>query len=155
MIAAGRRSKCSRDERLDPLDLDRLRAEALHRHRDGLRHADRVGHLELAAVGEAGGDDVLRDVAHRVRAPAVGAPSSDPCPRSSRRLAARRRRTSRRGIMLRPVSPVSALGPPTTNFPVGLTSTNPSSPSRASSQNSRGQDGVKDVLDDVGLHAPR
>ena len=36
-----------------------------------MRHADRVGDLQLAAVGQAGGDDVLRHVARRVRGRAV------------------------------------------------------------------------------------
>ncbi len=38
---------------------------------DGMRDADGVGHLHLAALGEAGGDDVLGDVAGRVGAGAV------------------------------------------------------------------------------------
>ena len=36
-----------------------------------MRDADRVGDLDLAAVGEARGDDVLRHVARRVRGRAV------------------------------------------------------------------------------------
>ena len=36
-----------------------------------MRDADRVGDLDLAAVGEPGGDDVLRDVARGVRGRAV------------------------------------------------------------------------------------
>ena len=40
-------------------------------HRDRVRDADRVGDLHLAAVGEPGGDDVLRHVARRVGGRAV------------------------------------------------------------------------------------
>ena len=71
MIAAGRRSKCSRTSSSIVASVDRAGAERLERDRDGLRDADRVGDLDLAAVGEAGGDDVLRDVARRVRGRAV------------------------------------------------------------------------------------
>ena len=46
-------------------------AEALGVDRHGLRDADRVGDLHLAAVREAGGDDVLGDVACRVGGRAV------------------------------------------------------------------------------------
>ena len=48
-----------------------LRAERLDEDRERLRDADRVGDLDLAAVGETGGDDVLRHVARRVRGRAV------------------------------------------------------------------------------------
>src|SRR6516225_3577536 len=54
---------------LGPRELGR--AERLDHHGHGLAHADRVGDLHLAAVGEPGGDDVLRDPARRVRARAI------------------------------------------------------------------------------------
>ena len=72
MIAAGRRSKCSRTSCSIRCDRDRsLGAEAVDLERDGVRDADRVRDLKLAAVGEPGGDDVLRDVAGRVGGRAV------------------------------------------------------------------------------------
>ncbi len=43
----------------------------LDQDRERVRDADRVGDLHLAAVGEAGRDDVLRDVARRVGGRAV------------------------------------------------------------------------------------
>ena len=46
-------------------------AEGLDEQADRLGLADRVGDLDLAARGEAGGDDVLGDPAHRVRGRAV------------------------------------------------------------------------------------
>src|SRR5215471_13328767 len=55
------------DQRVDARDRDVLRAEALDVHREGPRDADRVRHLQLAAVGETRGDDVLRDVTRRIR----------------------------------------------------------------------------------------
>ena len=48
-----------------------VRAERLHAHGDGPVHADCVGHLDLAAVRVAGGDDVLRRVARVVGGAAV------------------------------------------------------------------------------------
>ena len=42
------------------------RPEGLHADGDGTVHADGVGHLDLAAVGETGGDDVLRGIARIV-----------------------------------------------------------------------------------------
>src|SRR6516225_9265296 len=54
---------------LGPRELGR--AERLDHHGHGLAHADRVSDLHLAAVGEPGGDDVLRDPARRVRARAI------------------------------------------------------------------------------------
>src|SRR5689334_16352252 len=59
------------DELLDPRDRDRLRAERLDEHGHRVRHADRVRHLDLAALCEPGRDDVLRDIARRVRGGAV------------------------------------------------------------------------------------
>ena len=72
MIAPGRRSKCSRTSssialERDDVSVPKQSTSTLRRMRD----ADRVGDLELAAVGEAGGDDVLRDVARGVRGRAV------------------------------------------------------------------------------------
>src|SRR3954449_7378485 len=46
------------DERLDTLDRQLLRTERLDEHREGMCDADGVGHLDLRAVGEPGGDDV-------------------------------------------------------------------------------------------------
>ena len=48
-----------------------VRAERLDADGDGLVHADGVGHLYLAAVGEAGGDDVLGGVARVVGGAAI------------------------------------------------------------------------------------
>jgi len=61
------------DQRLDPVagHTRRLGAEALHADRDRMREADRVGDLQLAALRETCGDDVLRHVAGRVRRRAV------------------------------------------------------------------------------------
>src|SRR5688572_22293975 len=50
---------------------DLARAVGVGHDGDRVRHADRVGHLDLDAVGEAGGHDVLRDVAGHVRRRAV------------------------------------------------------------------------------------
>src|ERR687891_87890 len=55
------------DKGFDPVVGDEARAEGVDADRDRMGDADRVGDLELAAVGEAGGDDVLRDVARGVR----------------------------------------------------------------------------------------
>ena len=107
------------DEGLDPLVGDLARAERLDREADRPGDADGVGDLDLEAVGEAGGDDVLGHPAGRVRRRAVDL---------GRILAARTRR--RRGgpcrrsvstMILRPVRPASPIGPPMTNRPVGLT----------------------------------
>ena len=61
------------DELLDPLlgQTLGLGAEAVDEHGQRMRDPDRVGDLDLAALGEAGGDDVLRDVARGVRGRAV------------------------------------------------------------------------------------
>ena len=61
------------DELLDPFLRHALRlcAEGVHEHRERVRDADRVRDLDLAAVGEPGGDDVLRHVARGVRRRAV------------------------------------------------------------------------------------
>src|SRR5215208_4573031 len=50
---------------------DLLRAERLHHQRDGVRDADRIGDLHLAALREPGRDDVLGDVAGGIRGGAV------------------------------------------------------------------------------------
>ena len=50
---------------------DVLGAERLDLDRERMRDPDRVGDLDLAAVGEARGDDVLRDVAGGVGGRAV------------------------------------------------------------------------------------
>ena len=71
MIAAGRRSKCSCTSVGQLRRVDLGRAERLDHHRDRVRDADRVRDLHLAALGDAGGHDVLRHVAHRVRGRAV------------------------------------------------------------------------------------
>ncbi len=67
MIAAGRRSKTLLHQTGQLVGVDLRRAERLHHHRHRVRDADRVRDLHLAARGDAGGDDVLRHVAHRVR----------------------------------------------------------------------------------------
>ena len=71
MIAPGRRSKCSIDELLDPRHRDLLGAERPDGDRDRVRDADRVRDVDLGAVGEPAGDDVLRHVARRVGRRAV------------------------------------------------------------------------------------
>src|SRR5579862_1213385 len=58
-------------ELLDPGDRDRLRAERLDEHRQGVRDADRVRNLDLAALRKPGRDDVLRDVPRRVGGRAI------------------------------------------------------------------------------------
>src|SRR5262249_33192709 len=50
---------------------DLRRAEGLDRNRDRPGDADRVGQLDLAALGQAGGDDILGDVAGGVGGRAV------------------------------------------------------------------------------------
>ena len=59
------------DQLLDPRDRNALGAERAHGDRDRVRDADRVGDVDLAAVGELRGDDVLRHVARRVSRRAV------------------------------------------------------------------------------------
>ena len=80
-------------------------------------------------------DDVLRDVARRIRGRAI----------DLRRILARERAAAVRAAMppyvstmiLRPVRPVSPIGPPTTNLPVGLTNTKSRRPSSASRRRGR------------------
>ena len=50
---------------------DALGAVGLHHHRDGVRDADRVRHLDLAAVGQAGRHNVLGHVPRGVRGRAI------------------------------------------------------------------------------------
>ena len=71
MIAPGRRSKCSSTRRSISRERDRLGAEAVDEQAHRMGHADRVGNLDLAAVGEPGGDDVLRHVAGGIGGRAV------------------------------------------------------------------------------------
>ena len=71
MIAPGRRSKCSLDQLDDRLAGDLPGAERLDEQRQRLGDADRVGDLDLGAVGQAGRDDVLGDVAGGVGGRAV------------------------------------------------------------------------------------
>ena len=58
--------------------IDFLGAEGFDQHADRFRDADGVRQLHLALVGEAGSDDVLRNVAAPCTPPS-GRPSSDPC----------------------------------------------------------------------------
>ena len=71
MIAAGRRSKTVGDRPSGSARPARAGAEGLDEQADRVRLADRVGDLDLAAVGQTRGDDVLGDPAHRVRRRAV------------------------------------------------------------------------------------
>src|SRR5262249_37173832 len=59
------------DELLDLPAADLLGAEGLDHDRDRVRDADRVGDLDLGALGQAGRDDVLGDVASGVGGRAV------------------------------------------------------------------------------------
>src|SRR6476620_9309808 len=59
------------DELLDLAAADLLGAERLDHDRHRVRHADGVGDLDLGALGEAGGDDVLGHVAGRVGGRAI------------------------------------------------------------------------------------
>ena len=57
------------DELLDPRHGRRCSvSKRVDEDRERVRDADRVGDLDLAALGEPGGDDVLRDVARGVGA---------------------------------------------------------------------------------------
>ena len=67
----GRRSKCSCDQLRDLGVGILLGAEGLDHQRDRVGDADRVGDLDLAAVGEPGGDHVLGHVARHVGGRAV------------------------------------------------------------------------------------
>ena len=59
------------DELLDQRLVDVVRPEGLDVDRERVGDADRVGNLDLAALGEPGGDDVLGHVARGVGARAV------------------------------------------------------------------------------------
>src|SRR5439155_10368617 len=54
------------DVALEALVGDLAGTKSVHPHADGLGNADRVRDLNLAAAGEARGNDVLRDVARVV-----------------------------------------------------------------------------------------
>src|ERR1700694_3726998 len=56
---------------LDLGDRDALRPKGLDENRDRLAHADRIGDLDLAVAGQAGGHDVLGNVARGVGAGTV------------------------------------------------------------------------------------
>ena len=71
MMAPGRRSKVSSTAFSMRSTGDLLGAERLDHDRQRVRHADGVGELDLAAVGETRGDDVLRDPARGVGGRAV------------------------------------------------------------------------------------
>ena len=151
MIAAGRRSKCSATR----ASIRSTSIASVPKHstvtETGVRDADRVGDLELAAVGEAGGDEVLRDVARRVRGRAV----------DLRRILAREAATALpRGAAVR-VDDDLAAGEPR----VGLRAADDELPRRVDEHEPvlaqpglvvelARQDRVQHVLDDVGLHAP-
>src|SRR5919106_2867037 len=59
------------DQPLDLAAADLLGAEGLHHHRDGVSDADGVCHLDLGALGQPGGHDVLGHVARGVGSGAV------------------------------------------------------------------------------------
>ena len=66
MIAPGRRSKFSSIKSRDHLVGDLGRAEGLEGDRQRAGHADRIRKLQLEAIGQPGGDDVLGDIARRI-----------------------------------------------------------------------------------------
>ncbi len=70
-MAAGRRSKISSTTPRDAGRVGALGAERLDQQGDRSGHADRVGHLELAAGRRAGGDQVLGHPACRVGSRAI------------------------------------------------------------------------------------
>ncbi len=59
------------DRRFDLVVADRAGAVGVDIERQRLRHADRIGELDRAALGEARGDDVLGEIARDVRGRAV------------------------------------------------------------------------------------
>ncbi len=71
MMLAGSQVEVPLDEREDPLVGDAAGAERLDRDRERVGDADRVRHLDLEAVGQAGGDDVLGHPAGRVGGRAI------------------------------------------------------------------------------------
>ena len=144
-MAPGRRSKCSRTPRCGPGD--RLRVEALDLDRDRVRDANRVGDLELAALRQAGGDDVLGHVTDGVGGRAVDLrrvlPENAPPPwRAAPPYVST--------MIFLPVRPVSPMGPPTTNLPVGLTRTKSLLEAALVVEVAR-KDGMEHVLDQIGL----
>jgi hypothetical protein len=68
---AGARVEGLEDRRGELVVGDHAGAERVDQHRDRLGDADGVGELDLAATGEARGDDVLGDVARVVRGRAI------------------------------------------------------------------------------------
>src|SRR5208282_3551019 len=48
------------------IGINLLGSESIHQDADGIGNTDRIGELHFAAVGEAGGHDVLGDVARHV-----------------------------------------------------------------------------------------
>src|SRR5260370_21250819 len=48
------------------IGIDLLGSESIHQDADGIGNPDGVSQLHFAAVGQAGGDDVLRDVARHI-----------------------------------------------------------------------------------------
>ena len=71
MIDAGTQVEVALDERLDVRVVDPARCRTTRPKRDGPGDADAVGDLDLEAVGEPGGDDVLGDPAGGVGGRAV------------------------------------------------------------------------------------
>ena len=63
--------KCARIRSGNDRGIDFLGAEGFDQHADRIGHADRVGELHFAAVGESAGDDVLGDVARHVGCGAI------------------------------------------------------------------------------------
>ena len=91
---------------LDRRERDRFGAEAVDVDAHRVGDADRVRDLDLAAVGEAGGDDVLRDVAGGVPRRAVDLRRILPREGAA---AVRRAPPYVSTTILRPVSPVSPI----------------------------------------------
>ena len=71
MMPAGVSGKMLADQLADPLVVDLAGAFGVDVHAHRLGDADRVGELHFAAVGQAGGDDVLGDVAGHVGGAAI------------------------------------------------------------------------------------
>ena len=63
MIPAGRRSKCGPDQLRQAALVHFSRAEGVDADGDRVRHADGVGHLNFALVGQPGGHDVFGHIA--------------------------------------------------------------------------------------------
>ena len=71
MMPAGRQREDLADELADPRVGDLAGAVGVDVHADRLGDADGVGELHFAALGQAGGDDVLGDVAGHVGGAAI------------------------------------------------------------------------------------